>query len=493
MKTLIYTVFSSILLMWATGVAGNNGPGSVEVTKKNLVQKDGKCLVELEITVNNPVVGSNRSLRLTPYLRRDGQIRRMPPFLISGKRRYKAFQRSEALGGSTDYKGIYSAADAGEDGRLVTAYRTTVPYEPWMDDADIVVEEEYCDCGMDALLPKKEEEPEPESVSAPSSPPIVIPELIVVYIEPETEQQKIRGKTIEAFLSYPLDKSEILPNFKNNPEELRQIYIAMEKVKNDSNLKIKSIHIAGFTSPEGAFQTNLVLSEKRAESLKEIIKKRYRLPDNLFKVQGLSEDWPYLEKLVEESTMGGRKEVLEIIRTVGIFEGRERKLMELHEGNVYREMKHRFFPMMRRSVFTLEYYVEQFTLEESKGVFKTRPEQLSLSEIHQIAFSYPKDSYGFRNAFETAVKLFPGDTVANINAGAAALEKRDMVTAEKYLLPFEDDPRAWNNLGVLYMLRKDPAKAAEYILKAPANPEIERNRQLIIEMNQTGTNPSVNQ
>ncbi len=115
------------------------------------------------------------------------------------------------------------------------------------------------------------------------------------------------------------------------------------------------------------------------------------------------------------------------------------------------------------------------------GIFESNPELFNLEELFQMAFFYPEGSYGFRHIFETAVMLHPTDPVANINAGAIALEKLDLRAAEKYLLPFIDDPRAWNNIGVLYMLKHEPEKAITYIYRAPIDPKVEINRRLIID------------
>ncbi|MFR7875402.1 MAG: hypothetical protein ACLU4J_02820 [Butyricimonas paravirosa] len=45
---------------------------------------------------------------------------------------------------------------------------------------------------------------------------------------------------------------------------------------------------------------------------------------------------------------------------------------------------------------------------------------MSLDEMYHIANSYPQKS-GFRNVFEIAVRTYPNDPVANLNAAAIAL------------------------------------------------------------------------
>ena len=40
--------------------------------------------------------------------------------------------------------------------------------------------------------------------------------------------------------------------------------------------------------------------------------------------------------------------MLDIIRTCGVFSGREKRLMDLDGGTPYRDMLHRYFPLLRR-------------------------------------------------------------------------------------------------------------------------------------------------
>ena len=92
---------------------------------------------------------------------------------------------------------------------------------------------------------------------------------------------------------------------------------------------------------------------------------------------------------------------------------------------------------LRRTDYTLEYDVKAFNLEEARRVINTRPQKLSLQEMYMVANSYPKGSEEYNNVFDTAVKMFPEDKLANLNAALAAIDRGDKVSAEKYSsLPF---------------------------------------------------------
>ena len=53
--------------------------------------------------------------------------------------------------------------------------------------------------------------------------------------------------------------------------------------------------------------------------------------------------------------------------------------------------------------------------------------------MYQVANSYPKGSKDFVNVFDIAVRMYPTDAVANLNAGAVALSQKDLDAAVKFM------------------------------------------------------------
>jgi hypothetical protein len=115
----------------------------------------------------------------------------------------------------------------------------------------------------------------------------------------------------------------------------------------------------------------------------------------------------------------------------------------------------------------VNYTVEGFSVEEGKRVFRTNPQNLSLNEMYMIAKTYEPGGRAFNEVFEMAVRLFPTSDVANINASAAALERRDLNAAASYLGRVkEQTPAYWNNMGVLQWLQGNHKGAAESFSRA---------------------------
>jgi len=304
---------------------------------------------------------------------------------------------------------------------------------------------------------------------APEVVPPYVPQFTPSYLIPAVESTKERSYVGEAFLDFAAGQTTINLTYKNNTKEVEKLDALVGALQNDPYATIEAISIIGYASPEGIYHTNMTLSQKRATALKNLFQTRYGFAGKLFTVESKGEDWETLDNLVAASTMSDKDEILQIIRSVGIFDGREKKLMDLNGGNPYREMKANLFPQLRRTEYHLHYTVEPFTIDRGKEVFQTKPGNLSLNEMFLIADTYKPGTDEFNQLFETAARLFPEDDTANLNAAASALARKDVISAQYYLKKTKVHTAAYyNNLGICFGLQGEYAQAAEAFDKAIA-------------------------
>ena len=97
---------------------------------------------------------------------------------------------------------------------------------------------------------------------------------------------------------------------------------------------------------------------------------------------------------------------------------------------------------------------------------KTQPQKLSLNEMYMVANSYEKGSKDYNELFDVAVKMFPNDELANLNAAYTAIDRGDTVSAEQYLKKAGSSPQTDNALGAVAVLKKDYSTAKSYFQKA---------------------------
>lgn len=294
-----------------------------------------------------------------------------------------------------------------------------------------------------------------------------VPQFEVSYIIPEAEPVKRRAESGKAYIDFATGTYDIVGSYKNNAFELNKIRRLIESLRNDPNATITEILITGYASPEGNYESNLLLSSRRASALKNHLKSLYKFPEKLFIVDGLGEDWDTLDSLVANSDIQHKYDLLEIIRGTQEFDVREHKMAAIGHGTPFRQIKTEMYPKLRRCDYVLQYKVAPFSVEKGKEVFATKPYQLSLNEMFIIANTYEAGSNKFNEVFETAARLYPDNDVANLNAAASALSRKDTASAEKYLSKVKKRTSYYhNNKGVLHGLKKQWEDAEKEFLKA---------------------------
>lgn len=82
------------------------------------------------------------------------------------------------------------------------------------------------------------------------------------------------------------------------------------------------------------------------------------------------------------------------------------------------------------------------------------------------------------------VRVYPNDPTANLNAAAAALLKKDLTSAERFLQKSRrNTPAYYNNMGVLYLLQNNLARAKGYFQRAlELSPSLEVAKKNLLEI-----------
>lgn len=97
---------------------------------------------------------------------------------------------------------------------------------------------------------------------------------------------------------------------------------------------------------------------------------------------------------------------------------------------------------------------------------RERPQKLSLNEFYLVAQEYVPGTDDFTEVFETAVRMFPDDVIANLNAANAAIRRGDLTGAKRYLAKAGNSPEAVYARGALAIKQKDYDNARRYMSEA---------------------------
>ncbi len=454
--------------------------GSITVNPVRLEQVGDSLYIDMDIVLNGVKVKSTRGVDLIPQLVSSEKSCNLPEVTMKG--RYRVYERSLSLMNAAEkagYEKPYIVKRVHRPTSETIQYRYILPYESWMADAHLDIQRDECGCG-ETLLMKVEPVVDRVTLEYIPEPYAIVPHM--AFIKPVVEEIKRRDIQVESFLDFEVNKVDIRPEYMNNPQELAKIRTMIDELKSDPSVEVKSLDIVGYASPEGSLANNKRLSEGRAMALRDYLGSRYDFRRNQYQTIFGGENWDGLVKALEAGDMDYKEEVLAIIDNYPLETERKAKLKQLQSGMPYQYLLRNVYPRLRVAVCKVNFNVKNFDVEEAKEVIKTRPQNLSLNEMFMVANSYPAGSQEFVDVFEVAVRMYPENEIANMNAAAAAILRKDLVAAERYLNKVDSkEPEYINSRGVVALLKGDYKQAEKY-LKAAAGSGLEAAKDNLDEL-----------
>ena len=426
-------------------------PG-VSVENFNM-NRNGKYLtVTMDIDLSELDVNSNRAVLLTPRLVNATDSIDLPSIGIYGHRRYYYYIRNGISTISGDTEKSFKASDKPE----LLGYDNHIPYEKWMDGATLKFHRSDWGCCQEILA-------EYEGLLGRHR-EAFFPEL--VFVQPKAEVMKSRSLSGSAYIDFPVDRTEIYPDYRRNTVELGKIQATIDSVRNDKDITITSVWLKGFASPESPYKHNTDLAIGRTAALKKHIGQLYHFADSIIRTDYEPEDWTGLRRYVERSNIDHRTEILAMIDSDMEPDAKEAKIKRTYPQE-YRFMLQNFYPALRHTDYRIDYTIRTFSeADEIRRIMEERPQKLSLNEFYLVAGKYEPGTDEFTDVFETAVRMFPNDEVANLNAANAAIRRDDFATARRYLAKAGDTAEAVYARGALAVREDDYETARRYLSKA---------------------------
>ena len=457
--------------------AVGNCCGSVMVFSCESAMAGDMVNVNFLINYDGVMLNPNEQLVITPYIYEAGQLRYLPPVVLLGQRSFKSVERGNDIigniSGMMPYETVVMSRQYVRQMRRdmrnndmswavnspnTVMYSASFPFESWMDGADIMLMHVFSTTKNEIMSYNTH-------IGSLYNP--VPPQ--VMFIVPEIERVKARSEQMTARVVFLVNKASLDPNIFNNTVELENMYKFTDRLVKDKNIKITGVTLTGYASPEGPYAHNADLAQRRVNTIRDLIQQKYPSIDrSVYKVKSVPEDWDSVRNWVAASDIRFRNQVLGIIEDFDP-DKRDAKIRALDNGTTYNMLLHDVYPGLRRTVYTVDYTVVPFTVDEGKRVLATNPNYLSLNELYQIALSYPQDSPQYEDVFAVAVQYYPNDPVANNNMAAIALRKNDLAAARRYLERTGGHPGAANNYGVLKALEGDYDAAEAYFAQAAQN------------------------
>lgn len=417
------------------------------------MNREGKYLtVEINLDLNKLNVDANRAVLLTPRLVNGTDSLDLPSVGIYGRRRYYYYVRNGIGSISGENETVYRAAGKPDS----VAYNNLAEYEDWMDGATLKFHRSDWGCCHEILA-------EYEGIVGRHR-EAFFPEL--VFVQPKAEVMKSRSLSGSAYIDFPVDQTVIYPDYRRNTVELGKIQATIDSVRNDKDITITSVWLKGFASPESPYKHNTDLAIGRTAALKKHIGQLYHFADNIIQTDYEPEDWAGLRRYVEQSNIDHRTEILVMIDSDMEPDAKEAKIKRTYPEE-YRFMLQNFYPALRHTDYRIDYNIRTFSeADEIRRIMAEQPQKLSLNEFYLVAGKYEPGTDEFTEVFNTAVRMFPNDEIANLNAANAAIRRDDFGTARRYLDKAGDSAEAVYARGALAVREGYIDTARRYLSKA---------------------------
>ena len=293
-------------------------------------------------------------------------------------------------------------------------------------------------------------------------------------------------------------KADIL--FLINVANLRESQLNSPEVKNwnqqvadanaDNRREIKELNIESYASPDGPYDFNAQLAQKRETNTKGYLEKQLK-KDNITEFGELTanftpEDWEGFQKLVSESNIQDKDLILSVLKMYSDPEVRDREIRNM--TSVFDELAETILPRLRYSRLTASIDVIGKSDAEINQAFDTNPNTLSVDELlyaatltedngrkqaiyTAVTTIYPNDFRGFNNLgnilyqkgdyngamsnFKKAAALNPSAPESQMNQGLIALVNNDFKGANQAFGKAGGLPELGSALGVYYMQQGD--------------------------------------
>ena len=439
-----------------------------------LMQRSGDVMkVAMELQLNDFALNAGRVAVFAPMIAKGADTLRLQPVGLYGRTRWFQYLRAgeKPAGGDGEVSIRWSERPA------QYSISENVDYAEWMNGAELLLER--CDYGCCHSLVDEMLDPLMGYREVYFTP-------VYRYVHPEADAVKLRELSGRAYIDFPVNRTEIYPEYRKNPIELQKIIATIDSVRNDSDVTVREITIKGYASPESPWSNNTRLAKGRTATLKQYVQNLYHFPEDFIKTDYEPEDWAGLREYVVTSGLTHRDEILALIDDPTLEPDPKEYKIKTTYPEEYKFLLATVYPGLRHSDYKIEYTIRQFSdVKDIARLLRTAPQKLSLEEMFLLAQSLEPGSDEYNDVFEIAVRMYPDDKTANLNAAVSAMQHGDLRRAEEYLSKAGNSAEAVYAAGMLKGLQGDYQGALELVRKASLadTGDVEKNLEEVIEFN----------
>lgn len=303
---------------------------TVVAKSRTIPERGGRVNVDFTVTIPRPLLGTAKTIEVTPMLHKDSTARPLEALAIRGalfdqvqRRNYWQYEK---------YRAVYDPDSA----RLAAAFRRFVrfPYPSGVRLDSIVEHRETVSYHYTQPV-KTDGEGRKLLITMQgrvtglngSSYHLPVGDTLTYYISSMLNFIDTTTRYIDvviskyayvrdrAVLTFGLDDSRLCDTLGDNRRQLDRIAALMDELVGQREYYVDTITLTASASPEGPYRRNERLAQARAYALRDWLKTHYdKGPDSLFAVRWIAEDWPGLTARISgDSAVTHRAEIVRLI------------------------------------------------------------------------------------------------------------------------------------------------------------------------------------
>jgi outer membrane protein OmpA-like peptidoglycan-associated protein/Flp pilus assembly protein TadD len=349
-------------------------------------------------------------------------------------------------------------------------FELTIPYDPSFEAADLTISGKY----YKGTKEKGEIKPI-KLADATVITPLMVKREFKMIMEDDAIK-RTEDKSFSAKINFDRSKSNVKPN-ELKDKDVVDLVSWIRNAESNSRIKINSIEIKGYASPDGEESKNETLSYDRAREARNAIIGLMKKE----KLTAYTDTAKYVTSKFGEDFEGFK---VQLAATASISEAdknlfirilemskdpKQRETEMINLGKSYKELEKDVFPAIRRTTISVNYTISGMTDDELKAASVSKPDSLGVEELLFIAGKLTNDLNEKARLYEVAAKNFSSDYRTHNNLGAVKYLQNKLPEAKQSLdkaIQVKDNANSKNNLAGVTLLQGDRANARKLINQA---------------------------
>lgn len=313
-----------------------------QTKEATMVREGDQMKVSADFLLDKAMLKGIKAFILTPQITDGESVVKLKPIGMYTKQKFYPYLEPYGFDGSAG-----ELSYSKDQLPTVVRYNTSVPYERWMDGAELQLVHEYEGCcgdsGVEAV----------DSLSTYNEAPIQY----AASYRPVARELTLKSATMggSATIDFPVNSTKLSENYHNNAAELDKISQTIEALTNNDDIVLQSVVIVAQSSPEGKYEVNERLANERAKAVLDYVKARVELPDELIRAEGVAEDWVGTRKFVEESELKNKDQIIAIIENDELAPDVKEQRIRSRYSTAWNSLMKDCFPYLRRTYYKIDF------------------------------------------------------------------------------------------------------------------------------------------